>query len=301
MADNNKKRSNLEDEMNRFEQEIAGNLPPPPKMPKMPGMMAPPSFMGRPPMPPPFMNQKNGGRPPSQLAFPGPPPQMPPNMFGPPMGGLPPPSMQHGLPVPPPMMIPPPMPMPMPPMGMPQMQGGSKKVAPPMVPPAFIPPPIAVPSSSSSGASNITNSVDGGLVAGQLPEKKKKEKKKTVVRVAGSNVWEDESLLDWDPNDFRIFVGDLGNEVSDDALLRAFSRYPSLNKARVVRDKRTKKTKGYGFVSFKDPQDYLKAMREMNGKYVGNRPIKLRKSTWKDRNIMTAKKKEKEKKKLGLR
>ena len=67
-------------------------------------------------------------------------------------------------------------------------------------------------------------------------------------------------------DDFRIFVGDLGNEVSDDALLRAFSRYPSLNKARVVRDKRTKKTKGYGFVSFKDPQDYLKAMREMNGK-----------------------------------
>lgn len=37
------------------------------------------------------------------------------------------------------------------------------------------------------------------------------------------------------------------------------------------------------------------------GKYVGNRPIKLRKSNWKDRNIMVAKKKEKEKKKLGLR
>ena len=66
-------------------------------------------------------------------------------------------------------------------------------------------------------------------------------------------------------DDFRIFVGDLGNEVSDDALLRAFSRYPSLLKARVVRDKKTKKTKGFGFVSFKDPQDYLKAMREMHG------------------------------------
>ena len=73
-----------------------------------------------------------------------------------------------------------------------------------MVPPTFIQPPIALPSSSSSGASNITNSVDGGLVAGQLPEKKKKEKKKTVVRVAGSNVWEDESLLDWDPSIFVI-------------------------------------------------------------------------------------------------
>jgi len=41
-------------------------------------------------------------------------------------------------------------------------------------------------------------------------------------------------------------------------------------------------------------------MREMDGKYVGNRPIKLRKSSWKERNIEIVRKKEKEKKKLGL-
>lgn len=38
-----------------------------------------------------------------------------------------------------------------------------------------------------------------------------------------------------------------------------------------------------------------------SGKYVGNRPIKLRKSAWKDRNIDIVKKKEKEKKRLGLK
>lgn len=37
------------------------------------------------------------------------------------------------------------------------------------------------------------------------------------------------------------------------------------------------------------------------GKYVGSRPIKLRKSMWKDRNIEVVRKKQKEKKKLGLR
>lgn len=39
----------------------------------------------------------------------------------------------------------------------------------------------------------------------------------------------------------------------------------------------------------------------ISGKYVGNRPIKLRKSNWKDRNIDIVRKKEKEKKRLGLK
>ena len=28
-----------------------------------------------------------------------------------------------------------------------------------------------------------------------------------------------------------------------------------------------------------------KALREMNGKYIGNRPVKVRKSTWKERSV----------------
>ncbi|KAL7394491.1 hypothetical protein ABVT39_026942 [Epinephelus coioides] len=137
--------------------------------------------------------------------------------------------------------------------------------------------------------------------ASEDKKKAKVEKVKKCIRTAAGTSWEDASLLEWDPDDFRIFCGDLGNEVNDDILARAFSRYPSFLKAKVVRDKRTGKTKGYGFVSFKDPNDYVRAMREMNGKYVGSRPIKLRKSMWKDRNLEVVRKKQKEKKKLGLR
>ena len=49
----------------------------------------------------------------------------------------------------------------------------------------------------------------------------------------------------------------------------------------MVRDKRSGKTKGFGFVSIMDPQDYLKALKEMNNKYIGNRPVKLKASAWK--------------------
>lgn len=36
----------------------------------------------------------------------------------------------------------------------------------------------------------------------------------------------------------------------------------------VVRDKRTGKTKGYGFVSFSNPSDLAAALKEMNGKWI---------------------------------
>ena len=54
--------------------------------------------------------------------------------------------------------------------------------------------------------------------------------------------------------------------MTDETLGRAFSKYTTFVRAKVVRDKRTQKTKGYGFVSFRDPNDYVRAIREMNGK-----------------------------------
>ena len=104
-------------------------------------------------------------------------------------------------------------------------------------------------------------------------------KQKTVVRHGGGQTWQDPSLLEWDPAHFRLFVGNLAGEVTDDSLLKAFSRYASIQKARVVRDKRTTKSKGFGFVSFADGEEYFQAARDMQGKYIGSHPVLLRKST----------------------
>ena len=62
--------------------------------------------------------------------------------------------------------------------------------------------------------------------------------------------------------------------------------------AKVIRDKRTGKNKGYGFVSFDQPKDFLSAIKQMNGKYVGNRPVKVIKSNWKERDINSERNKE---------
>jgi RNA recognition motif-containing protein len=92
-------------------------------------------------------------------------------------------------------------------------------------------------------------------------------------------------LNEWPENDYRIFVGDLGNEVTTDNLAREFQCYPSFAKAKVVlhcrgyppnffqviREGWNDKSKGYGFVSFLDPFDCAKAIREKHGKYLGYR------------------------------
>lgn len=135
-----------------------------------------------------------------------------------------------------------------------------------------------------------------------LLEKVEIKKPAGVTRTAAGKVWEDPILADWNPSkffhgcqymfnlyqridDFRLFVGNLGKEVTDAMLKEAFSPFPSLTNHRVVRDRRSSRPKGYGFVAFSDPDEYVRAMREMNGKYIGSKPVKLTKSSWKDRNI----------------
>lgn len=103
------------------------------------------------------------------------------------------------------------------------------------------------------------------------------DRAKTVIRKGGGQTWQDPSLLEWDPTHFRIMVGNLAGEVTDDSLAKAFVNY-GVSKARVVRDKRTTKSKGFGFVSFTDGELGFKAAREMVGKYIGSHPVTIQRS-----------------------
>ncbi|GAD93678.1 RNP domain protein [Paecilomyces variotii No. 5] len=144
----------------------------------------------------------------------------------------------------------------------------------------------------SLGASRFdssTPSVGPSASSTPVPGPGRQEPPKTVVRSGGGQSWTDPTLLEWDPAHFRLFVGNLAGEVTDDSLLKAFSRYPSVQKARVIRDKRTEKSKGYGFVSFSDGDDYLHAAREMQGKYIGSHPVLLRRATTEVRPVANAK------------
>ncbi|CAI0438846.1 unnamed protein product [Linum tenue] len=73
---------------------------------------------------------------------------------------------------------------------------------------------------------------------------------------------------------FHIFVGDLSPEVTDATLYACFSVYPSCSDARVMWDHKTGRSKGYGFVSFRNQQDAQGAINDLTGKWLGNRQIR---------------------------
>ncbi|URE30069.1 RNA-binding protein C23E6.01c [Musa troglodytarum] len=79
-----------------------------------------------------------------------------------------------------------------------------------------------------------------------------------------------------DGADYTIFVGDLAADVTDYLLQEAFmTRYSSVKGAKVVTDRLTGRSKGYGFVKFGDLSEQTRAMTEMNGIYCSTRPMRI--------------------------
>ncbi|KAG9454061.1 hypothetical protein H6P81_006965 [Aristolochia fimbriata] len=90
-----------------------------------------------------------------------------------------------------------------------------------------------------------------------------------------------------DSADFPIFVGDLASDVTDYTLQETFRNYfPSVKGAKVVTDRATGRSKGYGFVRFGDESEQLRAMTEMNGMFCSTRPMRIGPATTK-KNVST--------------
>ena len=63
----------------------------------------------------------------------------------------------------------------------------------------------------------------------------------------------------------NIFVAKLNFKTNDEELKELFSQYGDVVSARVIMDKLTHKSKGYGFVEMLDDEAAQKAMKELDG------------------------------------
>lgn len=79
-----------------------------------------------------------------------------------------------------------------------------------------------------------------------------------------------------DSPEHTIFVGDLAGDVTDYVLQETFKAvYQSVKGAKVVIDRTTGRSKGYGFVKFGDEREQQRAMTEMNGVLCSTRPMRI--------------------------
>jgi cold-inducible RNA-binding protein len=73
----------------------------------------------------------------------------------------------------------------------------------------------------------------------------------------------------------KLFVGGLSFNTTDDGLRDGFARFGEITEAKVITDRDTGRSRGFGFVTFTDEQAAQKAIAELNGTEFDGRNIKV--------------------------
>jgi RNA recognition motif-containing protein len=73
----------------------------------------------------------------------------------------------------------------------------------------------------------------------------------------------------------KLFVGGLSWDTNDAGLHSAFSRFGDVTEAKVITDRETGRSRGFGFVSFSDASAADAAEQAMNGSTLDGRSLKV--------------------------
>ncbi|MFB5652342.1 RNA recognition motif domain-containing protein [Leptospira wolffii] len=71
----------------------------------------------------------------------------------------------------------------------------------------------------------------------------------------------------------KLFVGGLSWSTTDLTLRQVFETHGAVQEANIVLDRETGRSRGFGFVTFADPQSAETALSDLNGKDLDGRNI----------------------------
>lgn len=71
----------------------------------------------------------------------------------------------------------------------------------------------------------------------------------------------------------KLYVGSLPYSVNETQLRELFEPYGALESVRIINDKMTGRSKGFGFVEFEDSEAATEAIAQVNGKEVDGRSL----------------------------
>ena len=73
----------------------------------------------------------------------------------------------------------------------------------------------------------------------------------------------------------NLFIGSLAYATTDDSLKAHFEQIGEVSSARVITDRDSGRSKGFGFVEFTDEANNQKAVDQLNGKELDGRTINV--------------------------
>ncbi len=73
----------------------------------------------------------------------------------------------------------------------------------------------------------------------------------------------------------RLFVGNLPFGISEDELSSHFTDAGSVSSTRIIKDRETGRSKGFGFVEMDNSEMAHDAIEQLNGSQLGGRPIRV--------------------------
>jgi RNA recognition motif-containing protein len=71
----------------------------------------------------------------------------------------------------------------------------------------------------------------------------------------------------------KIYVGNLGYDVTDADLQQLFAQHGAVQSAQVISDRASGRSKGFGFVEMDNEQEAQAAISALNGKDFGGRAL----------------------------
>ena len=71
----------------------------------------------------------------------------------------------------------------------------------------------------------------------------------------------------------NLYVGNLSYEMSEENLRTEFAEYGEVQSAKIITDKFTGRSRGFGFVEMNSDDEGKKAMEELNGKDCEGRQL----------------------------
>ena len=73
----------------------------------------------------------------------------------------------------------------------------------------------------------------------------------------------------------KLFVGGLSWDTTDDGLRQAFASYGEITEAKVITDRDTGRSRGFGFVTFSQDDNAKTAISKMDGTSLDGKTIKV--------------------------